>query len=559
MKRHDDSRLSARGKAAAAALADLQKAVRFHRLYPPTHRLCVDSVGEACAKLGQFLGQHGALELEVLSEGIALDGELVLRDSEQSTDLSALLHPEGIRELTIEPGIEAQELSELVQVLAAHYTEGDDGAASAGDLLTHLWRRDLPHVDHRIVDQLAPAVLTGAPRAEEVASIAQRIGSLADELSGARAGGPVQDPTLEGLDVDRFLAALEPGELVLEGAPAAARAVDPARGAERRALHGELEAGAGALPARALDVVLWALARPEAGPAVDDAAGFVAAGATAALGRADLRAALALLDRLGDEGPLAAAVKARLSTEQGLGPLAAALDARRGELGAAELHDLGARLLDRLGPGVTAAVCKVYPATGAETARRVFREHLAARLEANLDDVAALLRSSDRRVAEDAARLLAGGGRGGPGWQLLEEAAEDASDPARCETARAVLDDASGERARRERVRTLQQGAGKPERLAALEALRASPGPRLFDELLPAIQDPEFGRRDEDEVEAFLDALVQAGGIRAVRTLQELTQRRTLLFGRKETQRASAVAQRHLDALRGRRREEPGA
>lgn len=562
MKRQDDSRLSARGKAAAVALADLQKAVRFFRLYPHEHPLCKEIVGEALEKLARFLDKHGALELEVQREGVLLDEELVLRDSEQSTDLSALLHPEGIRELSIDPGIDAQELGELVRILSAHYPEGEELSFTT-DLLTELWKTDLPHIEYRIFDQLAPTSLKGAQRDASVAPVAERIDDLVDELAGKKGAQPVLDEQLTGLDVDRFLAELEAAAAAGTLDDVANWATKPEQvevylaspeGAPRRRLLLELGDPVHGDPlGRAMDSVVWALPRPEAKGGEEDVARFVAGATLAALGRGEVEAATATLARL-PAGPEAAAVSqvvsARLGSEQGLGLLATALETRRGRVGEQELTDIGQRYLSYLDGGALPAMCQVYPTVGSEVIRRVFREYLSSRVEQGAEAIASMTLAADRTVAEEAAQLLASAGRGSEAWRLLERAADDGMNAVASAVARDVLDTVTGEKLRRERVRVVQRGPDKAERMAALEALAPTAGPRLFEDLLPTVHDHEFPRRDEDEVEAVLELLVRSGGLRSVRALQELAQRRTLIFGRKEAQRASAIAQRHLDALK---------
>lgn len=560
-KKVDESKLSVRAKAASVALAELQRSVRFFRLYPHDHPLCVGAVGESLDRINRYVERQGALEVEVQRDGLYLDDEVVLRDSDQSTDLSSLLFPEGIREVSIDPGIEHKELGDFIAIMSAHYPEGEEVTFTT-DLLTELWRRDFAHIEYRIYDQLAPSAVT-ANRDPTVAQVADRIVDLVDRIGG-KPGATGTDPSNDGLDVDKFLGELEAAQAEGSLDELANWATRPEKvdaylestlgKARRQLLHELTDPHQGDPLGRALDVVVWA-APVESGPAPDDVARFVAGSTMAALAKGDLEKATNTLARL-PEGTaqadaIAKTVAGRLGSDHGLELLTTALAEKTKRLGPQELMELGTRYLSRLQEAAVPGACQVYPTIESEPVRRVLREYLSSHLDVGAEAIAGITRADDRRIVEEAASMLASGKRDSRAWKLLQEAAGDTLHAVRSAVALDVIDTVTGEKQRRERVRQLAKSGSKAERLAALAELGEKPGPKLFEELCAIALDAEFAQRDEDEVQAVLALVVRIGQLRAVRVLTELSGRKAGLFGRKEIGRVAALAREHLDALRG--------
>jgi hypothetical protein len=561
VKKVDESKLSVRAKAASVALAELQRSVRFFRLYPHDHPLCTGAVGESLDRINRFVERQGALEVEVQRDGLYLDDEVVLRDSDQSTDLSSLLFPEGIREVSIDPGIGHKELGDFISIMSAHYPEGEEVTFTT-DLLTELWRRDFAHIEYRIYDQLAPSAVT-ANRDPTVAQVADRIVDLVDRIGG-KPGAAGTDPSNEGLDVDKFLGELEAAQAEGSLDELANWATRPEKvdaylesslgRARKQLLHELVDPHQGDPLGRALDVVVWA-APVESGPAPDDVARFVAGSTMAALAKGDVEKAMNTLSRL-PEGTaqadaIAKTIAGRLGSDHGLSLLTTALAEKTKRLGPQELMELGTRYLSRLQDAAVPGACQLYPTVESEPVRRVLREYLSGHLDVGAEAIAAITKADDRKIVEEAASMLASGKRDSRAWKLLQEAASDTLHAVRSAVATDVIDTVTGEKQRRERVRQLTRSTSKAERLAALTELAERPTSKLFEELCTIALDAEFALRDEDEVQAVLGLVVRIGQLRAVRVLTELSGRKAGLFGRKEIGRVAVFAKEHLDALRG--------
>ena len=125
-----------------AWLGHLSRTLKTCRLYDEANPTVVRFREDLASSLAVLLARHGAVRLEVSSGAIALAGNEVHVGRSREDNLGAVLHRDGIRQLTLEPGIEASEVDSLVdQILrVTGPTAGDE------DLVTLLWDANLPHV-----------------------------------------------------------------------------------------------------------------------------------------------------------------------------------------------------------------------------------------------------------------------------------------------------------------------------------------------------------------------------------------------------------------------------
>jgi HEAT repeat protein len=128
------------------------KAVRAHQLYLPNnpmHARSLDAVGEAFAALWQHTDE---LELQIVETQLKWEGRIVLDEGERTSDNMAwLLYKDGIRELKMLKGFEAEELGTFFNLLqqVRKATDEDD------DLLTLMWEREFVNLQYRYVDLTA--------------------------------------------------------------------------------------------------------------------------------------------------------------------------------------------------------------------------------------------------------------------------------------------------------------------------------------------------------------------------------------------------------------------
>lgn len=156
----------------------------------------------------------------------------------------------------------------------------------------------------------------------------------------------------------------------------------------------------------------------------------------------------------------------------------------------------------------------------------------------------------NEQIQKEAIGILALGGRGSRAWKHLRTLARDERHPARARLAVEVLGRVSGETERLRRFVALRDAGDRDERLAAAEGLTAlgrqeeSAAVRFLGELL---ENGDLSQRDDDEVSTLMATLLRIGGEAGVPTVERLSKRRTLLFGRRETQRIRALAARALE------------
>lgn len=560
MAKKEESRLSPAGKAAAMALSDLQKAIRFYRLYPRDHPFCTRSIEEARDRLDGYFARHGPLEVEVQREGIVLDDQVVLAVTDQSTDLSNLLYPEGVRELSLEPGLPLEELVDFSTILAAHYPEGSAGeeelAQFRDDLLSALWRRDFDHIEYRAHDELSLRSLRSLQD--------PGLGELARRIEGLYEGLRRDEVPAPALDVERFLAQVRPPEGADDTGSQRSdpeqveRFLETPAGAARSRLLAELhDPLMGDTLARGSEIVVWASLQSEHPPDRADLARFLVGSTLAALGKGELEQAIELLEKVAETDEerrvLLQPVIARLGTGKSLSVLARALEQRRLAVDGDQVVSVGLTFLSRLEDAAIQGACEVYPDLAQEDVRRAFRRYLSARVERGTEPISRLTTHADPKVVRDAVGMLALGAEGTPARRLLEEVVRSGEDSPRAAVAREVLDTVTGERQRRTLLELARHDPDKRRRLLAVKRLKDEQHGQAFEDLSQIVLAPEFAARDQDEIGVFLDVLTALGGLRAIRVLQDLAARKSRLFGRKDVLKLRDMADAWLRSLRQRR------
>lgn len=127
----------------------LGRAVRAHQLYlhnNPTYLRALENLRNACAHVWTHIDE---LVVEVTDTQLKWNGHVVVNEPDKTGDaLPWVLHKDGLRELTIRPGVEESELVALVQIIAQVRKASPD----EDDLLTLLWEQEFAHLQYRYVD-----------------------------------------------------------------------------------------------------------------------------------------------------------------------------------------------------------------------------------------------------------------------------------------------------------------------------------------------------------------------------------------------------------------------
>lgn len=211
-------------------LDQLHVALGDMRIYGPRHRVTLERVRTTWEKLGGVLASFGPLQLISSVDGLVWDGALVRPEDDQRPGIGRLLHQEGIRSLTFEPGVAHKEFVTLLDVLRINLSLPEHEEETLDSLL---WQAGLQNITARALEELEEAeVLSGQAWLRGNADMAgQVIRELLDiRVDEGTTRGRLQAPMTEGA-VQRAIA--ESDLTGLGGEGAGARLVDQGAWANR--------------------------------------------------------------------------------------------------------------------------------------------------------------------------------------------------------------------------------------------------------------------------------------------------------------------------------------
>jgi HEAT repeats len=94
------------------------------------------------------VGEHGSLILEVEEDRLLYEGERVYSYDASRDNLAFILFRDGVRLLSLHPGLLEEEVEALTDCLA----HADDLADAEHDLVTRFWEQDFAHIDYHVAD-----------------------------------------------------------------------------------------------------------------------------------------------------------------------------------------------------------------------------------------------------------------------------------------------------------------------------------------------------------------------------------------------------------------------
>ena len=167
-------------KRVGAICADLHRAYRDLRFYPPEHPVPRETMHQLVGLLRRFVAEEGRLTLEVEEDRLIFDEEPVYTHFETRDNLAFIMFRDGVRAVSLHSGLEAEEIEALVECLA----RADDMAGSDQDLLTALWEKDFTHIDYQAAD---PFVGGGVLRQGTLDALRETVLRRLDEVDLAQA------------------------------------------------------------------------------------------------------------------------------------------------------------------------------------------------------------------------------------------------------------------------------------------------------------------------------------------------------------------------------------
>jgi len=137
------------------ALYTLEKALKMQTFYEGKGENYERVRGEAERHLMAVLDRFGEVTLAVTPFQLLVDDEPVYSTDEDKSGLSFPLFRDGLRRLSLQPGMESEEFEALMKVFAAR-SEGE----AEYNAVTLLWELDLAHVKYRAVDMFMEGVMS---------------------------------------------------------------------------------------------------------------------------------------------------------------------------------------------------------------------------------------------------------------------------------------------------------------------------------------------------------------------------------------------------------------
>jgi hypothetical protein len=134
----------------------LVKAARAFQMYLPNNPMYQRSVQALRDAFNPIWSNVPELTLKVVETDLLWEEQVVYHQPSKTESFAWTLYKDGLRQLTVRPGVEDGEIVQLLETIArARLLAADAG----DDLLTLLWERDFGYVDYRfaevVIDQLA--------------------------------------------------------------------------------------------------------------------------------------------------------------------------------------------------------------------------------------------------------------------------------------------------------------------------------------------------------------------------------------------------------------------
>lgn len=134
------------------ALVKGQRALQMYLPNNPVYQRSVEQVAEAFAPVW---GVTGRLALDIHENEILWDGAAVYRQPARSEGLAWQLYKDGLRRLTLLPGVESDEISRFLAVINRARLLPPD---ATDDLLTLLWEEEFVLISYAFVEVLGEGV-----------------------------------------------------------------------------------------------------------------------------------------------------------------------------------------------------------------------------------------------------------------------------------------------------------------------------------------------------------------------------------------------------------------
>ncbi len=136
-------------EAAKKVLATLLLARKNYSLYPENHTICMNAIKQLHSQLETYLHKYGDLRLEIESDRLVYQGEIIHSEPREGGALPFTLFRDGIRWLEFTGGIDPGELKELLRIIYEYRILSND---PEGDIVTAFWESKFSHIKYEVAD-----------------------------------------------------------------------------------------------------------------------------------------------------------------------------------------------------------------------------------------------------------------------------------------------------------------------------------------------------------------------------------------------------------------------
>jgi hypothetical protein len=211
---------SAAAKAVAGWVNQLARTLKTCRLYDLTNPTVVRFREDLGAALSRLLDEHGSVTLKFSDDDILFEEQSIHPARSRDDNLALAFHRDGVRGLTLSPGIAQDEVAKLLDAIlqVTGQNIGQD------DLVTLLWEAHLPHVGIDYVPSDGDIGSGGAQEEEEGSRIpwpsgqAETEEAAGEDAATAAEEGQATKPTSRSDDwtTDEYTAEIEAGFSTLD-------------------------------------------------------------------------------------------------------------------------------------------------------------------------------------------------------------------------------------------------------------------------------------------------------------------------------------------------------
>jgi len=127
------------------------KAFTNLKLYPHHHVHAKTAVGNFVDRVRSFVSLHGVLRLTVGQDTFSIGEDVVYEEENRNENLAFRLYVDGLRELSIAPGVSKEEAERLAHIFYKAVVD------TTSDATLLLWEGDFHHIDYAAINSLSEA------------------------------------------------------------------------------------------------------------------------------------------------------------------------------------------------------------------------------------------------------------------------------------------------------------------------------------------------------------------------------------------------------------------